>query len=142
MVLYSPDHLVRNAKRSALVPFFGEPALTHTGLRDIVRLSGARVVPYLPLRQDNRGHYELKFLPALEGFPGPDAVADMGRVNALLEDWIRQDPAQYLWIRPRFAKRPPPWPDLYSGERLSPVCPDPDTGLEPSPERNAVLPGG
>lgn len=114
IVLYSPDQLVREGKRSILVPFFGEPALMHTGLRDISRLSGACVVPYLPRRVDDRGRYELRFLPALEDFPGADAVADMARVNALLEAWIRLDPAQYLWIRPRFAKRGAPLPDPYT----------------------------
>jgi len=120
MVLYAPDHLVRPSKRSLLLPFFGEPALVHAGLRDIARLSGAQVVPYLPRRIDDRGRYELRFLPALQDFPGDDAAADLARVIALLEQWVCQDPAQYLWIRPRFAKRPPPLPDPY--RRVAPAA--------------------
>lgn len=114
VVVFLPDQLVKIDKRSFLIPFFGEPALTHTGLCNIAARSGAAVVPFLPLRIDADGRYELRLLPALEDFPSSDPAADMARINTLLEAHIRRDPRQYYWMRPRFQKRPPPYPDLYA----------------------------
>jgi hypothetical protein len=54
----------------------------------------------------------------------------MARVNALLEDRIRRDPAQHLRIRLRFAKRPPPWLVPNAGDRTSLVRPDRRRDLE------------
>ncbi len=115
IIIFSPDQLVRASKRSLLVPFFAEPAVTHSGLVDIVRMTGAAVVPYLPMRLPGGG-YRIRLLPALENFPGTDRLADMTRVIRIIEDHVRTEPAQYLWIRPRFEKRPAPLPDIYAAD--------------------------
>jgi KDO2-lipid IV(A) lauroyltransferase len=47
-VWYAPDQSHRRAQ-SALIPFFGEPAMTTTALSELVRLGKAAVVPLLPL---------------------------------------------------------------------------------------------
>jgi len=120
IVWFASDQMVRPSKRSIMVPFFGEPALTHTGLIDIVRISGAAVVPFLPLRIASGGRYQLKFLPALEDFPAEDPTTDKLRINRLIESRIREDPAQYFWIRPRFGKRPPEFEDIYRAGEESP----------------------
>jgi KDO2-lipid IV(A) lauroyltransferase len=113
IVIFAPDQLVRASKRSLLVPFFGEPAVTHSGIVDIARITGTAVVPYLPMRLP-RGGYRIRLLPALRGFPGPDRLADMTRVMRIIEDQVAEDPGQYLWIRPRFERRPAPLPDIYA----------------------------
>jgi len=114
IVWFASDQLVRGSKRSLIVPFFGEPALTHTGLVDIARLSGAAIVPFLPVRSDPRGRYQLLLLPALDNFPTGDPTADMLRINRLIEARVRDYPDQYFWIRPRFAKRPAEYGDPYA----------------------------
>ncbi len=113
IVWFASDQMVRQSKRSMMVPFFGEPALTHTGLIDIARMSGAAVVPFLPMRTSTGGHYQLQFLPALTDFPSGDPKKDMLRVNRLIEARILEDPAQYFWFRPRFGKRPAEYKDIY-----------------------------
>ncbi len=113
IVWFASDQMVKQSKRSIMVPFFGEPALTHTGLIDIVKMSGAVIVPFLPLRTHPDGRYQLQFLPALTDFPSDDPVKDMLRVNRLIETRILEDPAQYFWIRPRFGKRPDEYEDIY-----------------------------
>jgi len=112
-VWYAPDQSYRG-RFSALVDFCGEPAMTNTALTQLVRMSGARVVPYLPRRRaDGRG-YELRILPALADFPGPSPEADALRINRLLEAHIREAPEQYYWVHRRFKGRPPPLPDPYA----------------------------
>ncbi len=117
IVWFASDQMVRESKRSVMVPFFGEPALTHTGLIDITRMSGAVVVPFLPIRTRTSGRYRLQFLPALDNFPGDDPKKDMLRVNRLIEAKILEDPAQYFWIRPRFGKRPAEYEDIYRASK-------------------------
>ncbi|MGH8496360.1 MAG: LpxL/LpxP family Kdo(2)-lipid IV(A) lauroyl/palmitoleoyl acyltransferase [Gammaproteobacteria bacterium] len=109
---YAPDQSYRR-KQSALVPFFGEPAVSGTATSQLARLSGAPVVPFLPLRLANGSGYRLIVLPALEDFPSDDPVADTLRFHRLLEAHIRKAPEQYYWIHRRFKGRPPEYPDIY-----------------------------
>jgi len=112
-VWYAPDQAHRR-QNSALVDFFGVPAMTNTALTQLVRLSGARVVPYLPHRRADGSGYDVRILPALENFPGASAEADALRINQLFEAHIRAAPDQYYWVHRRFKGRPPPLPDAYA----------------------------
>lgn len=111
-VWYAPDQSHRRAQ-SALIPFFGEPAMTTTALSELVRLGNAAVVPLLPTRLPNGGGYRLDILPALENFPGASPEEDARRVNAILEAHIRTVPEQYYWLHRRFKGRPEGYPDPY-----------------------------
>jgi KDO2-lipid IV(A) lauroyltransferase len=112
-VWYAPDQSHRR-KLSALLPFLGEPAMTNTALTQIVRLSGAAVLAYLPRRRADGSGYDATLLLPLADFPGPDAEHDTARVNAILEQHIREAPEQYYWVHRRFKGRPAPWPDPYA----------------------------
>ena len=100
-VWYAMDQGFRG-KNSAMVPFFGVPAPTNTALSRLAEASGAPVVPFFAERLPGTGGYRLTLLPALEGFPTDDPVADALRVNKLLEERIRRVPEQYLWSHDRF----------------------------------------
>ncbi len=112
-VWYAPDqnHGIRN---SVFVPFFGVPTCTITATSRLAALSGAAVVPYFPRRLAETAGYEVTILPALENFPSGDVASDTQRINALLEHYIRQAPAQYLWVHRRFKTQPPGSPNIYS----------------------------
>jgi KDO2-lipid IV(A) lauroyltransferase len=111
-VWYAPDqnHGLRN---SVFVPFFGIPTCTITATSRLAELSGAAVVPYFPRRLPGAAGYEITILPALENFPSGDVLADATRINALLEQYIRRAPEQYLWVHRRFKTRPPGSPGVY-----------------------------
>ena len=111
-VVYLPDqtHL---GNQSALVEFFGEPAVTNIATSKLARISGAAVLTYFFRRLADDSGYVVDIAP-LDGFPSDDAVADTRRIVALLEDYIRLAPEQYLWIYKKFKRRPPPLPDLYA----------------------------
>jgi KDO2-lipid IV(A) lauroyltransferase len=107
---YLPD-MDYGAKDAVFVPFFGTPTATITGLARIARATGAVVVPAIT-RQEGGG-YVTRFYPAWEHFPSEDVVADTRRMNAFIEDRIREIPAQYFWLHKRFKTRPPGETSVY-----------------------------
>jgi len=88
------------SRHSVFVPFFGHPAATVTALSDIVRMTGAKVVPFYQKRLAG-GRFELHFLPPLD-ITGQDKVKDASILNRCAESVIRQRPADYLWTHRRF----------------------------------------
>jgi len=104
VVWFSADE-AHTGKSSALIPFFGEPALTNTSLSRLARISGARLVPVFYCRKADDSGYRLRFGSPLEDFPSDDDVADTRRLVAQLEDQIRESPAQYFWKQKRFRRR-------------------------------------
>ena len=107
---YLPD-LDHGLKDGIFAPFFGVPAATITGLSRIARATGAVVVPIIIRQQD--GGYVARFYPAWEDFPSNDVEADTRRMNAFIEDRVRELPAQYFWLHKRFKTRPPGEAKLY-----------------------------
>ncbi len=109
---YAPDQDF-GPDRSLFAPFFGIQTATARAIVDLARMGRARVVPMIPLKEENSGRVIVHLEPALEDFPGRDPVADLARFNAFLEKHIRRAPAQYWWLHRRFKTRPPAQDDLY-----------------------------
>ena len=110
-VWYAPDQSYR-LKQSALIPFFGIPAMTNTATGTLAKLGRAKAVPFFPRRLPEGG-YELTILPPIAGLPSDDPVEDTRKYIAVLEAQIRRCPEQYYWVHRRFKHRPEPLPDLY-----------------------------
>ncbi len=107
---YLPD-MDYGPRDAVFVPFFGAKAATITGLSRLARASGAVVVPVIT-RQEGNG-YVTRFFPAWENFPTDDVEADTRRMNAFLEERIRELPEQYFWVHKRYKTRPPGETSLY-----------------------------
>jgi KDO2-lipid IV(A) lauroyltransferase len=89
------------------VPFFGVNAATITGVSRLARMAGARVLPCVTHMQPDGKGYFVRFLPPWEDYPGASIEADTLRMNAFVEEQVRQMPEQYLWVHKRFKTRPP-----------------------------------
>jgi KDO2-lipid IV(A) lauroyltransferase len=111
-VIYFPDQTYLG-NQSALIPFFGEPALTNLATSKIAKISGAPVLTIFCRNADDSG-YTVDIGPVLDRFPSDDPVADTRRIVTLLEDYIRGSPDQYLWLYKKFKRRPESLPDLYT----------------------------
>lgn len=105
VVWYAADQDYGRA-HSVFAPFFGVPAALITATARIAKLSGAPVVPFFQTRREDGSGYDLKLLPPLENFPSGDDVADATATNHVIEEEIRLQPAQYLWVHRRFKTRP------------------------------------
>lgn len=93
-----------NRKNGIFAPFFGIPAATNTATSRLTKLGHAQVVPFFTLRTETG--YLLRFLPALENFPSDSMLADTTLINHIIEQQVREFPAQYLWTHRRFKDRP------------------------------------
>ncbi|MBT2785101.1 MULTISPECIES: LpxL/LpxP family Kdo(2)-lipid IV(A) lauroyl/palmitoleoyl acyltransferase [unclassified Halomonas] len=112
MVWYSPDQdFGRDV--SVFAPLFGQQAATIRLTAKLARMTGAQVVPMMFHRNPDNTTYTIESLPALEGFPSGDEVADAKRINQFIELAIRKHPEQYLWLHRRFKTRPEGEPSVY-----------------------------
>ncbi|MGQ0526274.1 MAG: LpxL/LpxP family acyltransferase [Betaproteobacteria bacterium] len=102
---YLPD-MDLGGRDSIFVPFFGVPTATVTALSRVARLARAVVVPAVTRQLPGGAGYVLKFYPAWTGFPTDDVAADVRRMNAFIEERVREMPEQYFWLHKRFKTRP------------------------------------
>ncbi len=89
------------------VPFFGRDAMTAPALAQFALKFHC---PVVPVRVERLGGAKLRitYYPALDiettGERRADVAHLMGRVNAIIEGWVRERPGQWLWLHNR-------WPD-------------------------------
>ena len=93
------------------VDFFGVPACAGTGFARFAAHSGAAVIPGFALWNGAEQRYVLRFYPPLP-FTGEEA-RDTQMLHSQLEEVIRADPDQWLWIHRRWKTRPPGEPSVY-----------------------------
>jgi KDO2-lipid IV(A) lauroyltransferase len=103
---YLPD-MDFGERDSIFVPFFGVSAATITGLSRLASVAGAVVVPAVTRQLPGAGGYVFKFYPAWKDFPGASVEEDTRRMNAFIEERVREMPEQYFWLHKRFKTRPP-----------------------------------
>lgn len=101
------------ARDAAFVPFFGVPAATLLAPSRMAKALDMVVQPVIAEMLPGGRGWRVRFLPPLPDFPTDDAVADATHLNAWIEQEIRRNPAQYLWVHKRFKTRPPGEPSLY-----------------------------
>jgi KDO2-lipid IV(A) lauroyltransferase len=109
---YAPDQDF-GARNSVFAPFFGVPTATLLATHKLPRMTGCLVLTMFPRYVPETGRYRVTVSAPLDEFPGDDPVADLGRLNAVLEAQVRQAPEQYWWIHRRFKTRPEGEPDFY-----------------------------
>lgn len=111
-IWYAPDQGKR-LKYSALLPFFGVPAITNTATGRLARMGRAAIVPFFGYR-DRNGRYQVEIFPEMKGIPSGDPEADAVAINRLIEGFVRKAPEQYFWLHRRFKRRGPDLPDVYA----------------------------
>jgi KDO2-lipid IV(A) lauroyltransferase len=99
-----------SAAPGVFVPFFGKLASTVVGPSAIARRTGAPLIVGWGHRMPDGTHRVVLRPPIEVRSTGNDADDDretMARVTALFEEAIRSVPEQWLWLHPRWRKRPP-----------------------------------
>jgi len=108
--VYLPDQDL-GPRESIFVPFFGKSAATIPALTRLALLAKARVVPMVS--EMTWTGFVQRYYPELDNFPTGDIYIDTARMNAFIEDRVREMPSQYYWLHRRFKTRPEGEPSLY-----------------------------
>ncbi|MFZ9286870.1 MAG: lipid A biosynthesis acyltransferase [Burkholderiaceae bacterium] len=98
---------------AAFVPFFGVPASTLLAPARMARSLGMLVQPVIAEMLPGGAGYRVRFCEPWADFPGDDDVAAARRMNGWIEERVRENPAQYLWVHRRFKTRPAGEASLY-----------------------------
>lgn len=93
------------------VDFFGRPACTMSGLAVLAQRTGAPVFPLRFERDPDDYHHDVRVLPPIpweEGLGGREEAIrhNTQRYTRVIEEMIRQCPAQWLWMHRRWRTRP------------------------------------
>jgi Kdo2-lipid IVA lauroyltransferase/acyltransferase len=95
--------------KGVFVDFYGKPAYTPIGAAWLALNTNAVVVPMAISRQPNEQHL-LRILPAVEVSRTGDSEHDLKentqRFTHALEQLIRQDPTQWVWMHKRWKTQP------------------------------------
>jgi KDO2-lipid IV(A) lauroyltransferase len=104
-------------EESVFVDFFGIPASTTSGLARIALRTDAAVVPGFLSWDRERRKYRLRFEPAVElsrtGDEEHDVRENTARFTGIIENYVRANPDQWLWVHKRWKTRPPGEPEIY-----------------------------
>ncbi len=99
------------------VPFFGIEACSASGLAKVALKTGAAVLPGFLLWDDNKQNYVLRFGPRMvltnTGDTERDVRDNTAAFTAQLEQSIRANPEQWLWMHRRWKTRPAGEEGLY-----------------------------
>jgi len=96
------------------VPFFGTPASTMRGVAVLRATTGCEVVCVHDIRRD--GRHRVVVSAPME-LPDDERLV-LCRINRHFEEVIRQHPESYLWLHPRWKKRPDAEATLYPGLKV------------------------
>lgn len=92
--------------RNLDVPFFGEPAPTPVGLARLALRYGIPVLPVAIARDQRTKRQRVVYQAPLEfkqGLSGDDDVMGfLARCNSRLENFIRRNPAEWVWFHKRW----------------------------------------
>lgn len=100
---FGPDQDM-GTKGSVFAPFFGRPASTVTTPSWLARKSGCTVF-FLEMSRDESG-YHARFKSMPSGYPFDDEVQNATILNQMIEDSLKHNPAQYMWMHQRFKTQP------------------------------------
>jgi KDO2-lipid IV(A) lauroyltransferase len=95
------------AKDAEFVPFFGIDAATLTAPARIAAATGAKVTPVIATFLPDYQGWKVKFYPPWDNYPGDDIAQATRRMNAFIEERVREAPAEYFWAHKRFKTRRP-----------------------------------
>ena len=96
--------------QGVFVPFFGVMACAASGMARVAAKTGAAVVPGFLLWHEGERKYVLRFGEELEvvhtGDTEADAVTNTAAFTAVIEQYVRRYPEQWLWMHRRWKTRP------------------------------------
>jgi KDO2-lipid IV(A) lauroyltransferase len=104
------------AADAVFVDFFGTPAATVTVVPKLARMTKANVIALITTFADDGHGYVARYYPMWPEYRDgllPGEIEATRRMNAFIEDRVREAPEQYYWVHRRFKTRPAGAPRIY-----------------------------
>lgn len=111
-MFYLPDE-DQGGSQCEFAPFYGTSKRTIATIGRLAQACRARVVPMIAGYDPGSRRFRITFLPPPEAFPSGEPVRDAAQMNAIFEDLVDLDRAQYGWTQRIFRTRPVGEPPLY-----------------------------
>ncbi|MCW8329589.1 lauroyl-Kdo(2)-lipid IV(A) myristoyltransferase [Photobacterium sp. SDRW27] len=105
MGYYLPDEDF-GLEQSMFTDFFATKKATFSGLGKIARLTGAAIVPMMPVYNDSTGKIEIHISPEIKKLPSGDSQQDANLLAQALEEMVKSYPEQYMWVLQLLKTRP------------------------------------
>lgn len=99
------------ARNSIFCDFFGIPTATVPSVPRFAQMGRACTMSAVTFMEPHG--YTTHIGTPWDNYPSGDLQADTRRMNADLENWIRQRPHEYFWLHKRFKTRPEGAPPVY-----------------------------
>ena len=101
---YAPDQNYA-WKNFIFADFFEQQAATTTATSTLAKLTKAKLVPMIAYKNKDFS-YSVEFLEPILGFPSKDIKQDTQKINFALEELIKKNKENYMWLHRRFKTRP------------------------------------
>ena len=113
MIFFNLPDMDFGLRDAAFVPFFGVQASTLLAPSRMARSLRMTVQPVVTEMLPGGRGYVVRLGEPWAHWPTDDALADARQMNAWIEQEIRRNPSQYLWVHKRFKTRPEGEAPLY-----------------------------
>ena len=111
-IIYLPDQDF-GEHNSVFAPFFNVPTATATATARIVKMTKAKLIFIYCLRHQDKQQYEVVIEEPLQNFPSGDDLKDASTINQNIEEIVKLQPENYMWVHRRFKTRPAGESDVY-----------------------------
>lgn len=105
MGYYLPDEDF-GPEQSMFTDFFATQKATFSGLGKIARLTGAAIVPMMPVYNNTTGKVVIHIFQEIKGLPTGEPQQDANLLAQALEKMVSPYPDQYMWILRLLKTRP------------------------------------
>ena len=105
VINYAPDQDY-GKRRSVFAPFFGIEAATVKAPSQLASAGRAEIIPWTTRRDHESHRYIIDIHPPITQNMNIGEYEDAVTINNFVEEQVRKNPEQYLWVHRRFKTRP------------------------------------
>ena len=113
VINYAPDQDY-GRRRSTFAPFFNIMTATVKAPAQLASAGNAEIIPWITRRDRRNNRYLIEILPPISDQLGKGEAEDARYINRFVEEQVRKNPEQYLWVHRRFKTRPEGEASFYS----------------------------
>ena len=84
------------------IDFFGYKVKTQTGFLKIAKKNNLKLIPVQCIREHNN-NFKIIFHSSIKLLKENDENKDMLEIHKIVENWINENPQQWLWQHKRFS---------------------------------------